>query len=131
MKCYSVNGQPATAAPLARLRERYSAGEPVTIQEAFAAAGLTAREAHVLLARTFGRSYGDIADDDALLKADGSPLSRQRVERIEHEARQKLGLTASVAVAIHAAERAGRSADLMDRRRRVRLTDLHVAPAAA
>jgi hypothetical protein len=131
MKSYSVNGRPATAAPLARLRERYDAGVPVTIEQAFAAAGLTAREAHVLLARTFGRSYGDIAGDDALRKADGAPVSRQRVERIEHEARQKLGLTASVAVAVHAAERTGRSADLMDRGRRVRLTDLHVAPAAA
>ena len=131
MKSYSVNGLPATAAPLARLRERYAAGEPVTVHEAFAAAGLTAREAHVLLARTFGRSHGDIASDDALRKGDGTPVSRQRVERIEHDARRKLGLTASVAVAVHEAERAGRSADLMDRGRRVRLTDLHAAPAAA
>jgi hypothetical protein len=131
MKSYSVNGRPATVAPLARLQARYSAGEPVTIQDAFAAAGLTAREAHVLLARTFGRSHGDIAGDDALRKSDGAPVSRQRVERIEHEARQKLGLTASVAVAVHEAERAGRSDDLMDRGRRVRLTDLHTAPAAA
>jgi len=131
MKSYYVKRRPATAAPLAGLRERYCAGEPVTIQEAFAAAGLTAREAHVLLARTFGRSLGDIAGDDALRKADGAPPSRQRVEQIEHNARQKLGLTASVALAVHAAERAGRSADLMDRGRRVRLTDLHAAPAAA
>ena len=28
MKSYSVNGRPATAAPLARLRARYWAGEP-------------------------------------------------------------------------------------------------------
>ena len=131
MKSYSVNGRPATAAPLARLRERYCAGEPVTVHEAFAAAGLTAREAHVLLARTFGRSHGDIARDDALRKADGTPVSRQRVERIEHDARRKFGLSTSVAVAVHAAERAGRSADLMDRGRRVRLTDLHAAPAVA
>jgi hypothetical protein len=131
MKSYSVNGRPATAAPLARLRARYSAGEPVTIEEAFAAAGVTDREAHVLLARTFGRSYRDIASDDALLKADGEPVSRQRVERIEHEARRKLGLSASVAVAVHEAERAERSADLTDRGRHVRLTDLHAAPAAA
>jgi hypothetical protein len=131
MKSYSVNGRPATAAPLAGLRERYCAGEPVTVQDAFAAAGLTAREVHVLLARTFGRSHGDIANDDALRKADGGPPSRQRVERIEHEARRKLGLRASVAMAIHEAERAGRSADLMDRGRRVRLTDLHAAPTAA
>ena len=131
MNSYSVNGLPATAAPLARLRERYCAGEPVTVHEAFTAAGLTAREVHVLLARTFGRSHGDIAGDDALRKADGAPPSRQRVEQIEHNARQKLGLTASVAVAVHEAERAERSADLMDRGRRVRLTDLHAAPAAA
>jgi hypothetical protein len=131
MKSYSVNGRPATAAPLARLRARYSAGEPVTIQEAFAAAGLTDREAHVLLARTFGRSHGDIAGDDALRKADGSAVSRQRVERIEHEARRKLGLRASVAVAVHEVELSERSADMMDRGRRVRLTDLHAAPAAA
>jgi hypothetical protein len=131
MKSYSVKGRPATAAPLARLRERYDAGEPVTIQEAFAAAGLTAREAHVLLARTFGRSHGDIATDDALRKADGASPSRQRVEQIEHNARQKLGLRRSVATAVHEAERLERSADLMDRGRRVRLTDLHAAPAAA
>ena len=131
MKSYSVNGRPATAAPLARLRERYAAGEPVTVHEAFAAAGLTAREAHVLLARAFGRSHGDIATDDALRKADGASPSRERVEQIEHDAREKLGLGASVAVAVHAAERAGRSADLMDRGQRVRLTDLHAAPAAA
>ena len=131
MKSYSVNRRPATAGPLDRLRARYCAGEPVTIQEAFAAAGLTTREAHVLLARTFGRSHRDISGDDALRKIDGAPPSRQRVERIEHEARRKLGLSTSVAVAVHAAERAGRSADLMDRGRRVRLTDLHAAPAAA
>ena len=131
MKSYCVKGRPATAAPLARLRERYCDGEPVTVQEAFAAADLTAREAHVLLARTFGRSHGDIAGDDALRKADGAPPSRQRVERIEHDARRKLGLRASVAAAVHEAERAERSADLMDRGRRVRLTDLHAAPAAA
>jgi hypothetical protein len=131
MNSYSVNGLPATAAPLARLRERYCAGEPVTVQEAFAAAALTAREPHVLLARTFGRSYGDIASDDALRKADGRTVSRQRIEQIEHDARRKLGLSASVAAAVHAAERTGRSADLMDRGRRVRLTDLHAAPAAA
>src|SRR5215468_10768598 len=105
MKSYSVNGRPATAAPLARLREQYCAGEPVTVQEAFAAAGLTAREAHVLLARTFGRSHGDIASDDAMRKTDGTPPSRQRVEQIEHEARQKLGLSASVAVAVHRTQR--------------------------
>jgi hypothetical protein len=131
MKSYYVKRRPATAAPLARLRARYFAGEPVTIHEAFAAAGLTAREAHVLLARTFGRSHGDIATDDALRKADGAPPSRQRVEQIEHNARQKLGLRTSVATAVHAAERSERSADLMDRGRRVRLTDLHAAPAAA
>jgi hypothetical protein len=131
MKSYSVNGRPATVAPLDRLRERYSAGEPVTVQEAFAAAGLTAREAHVLLARTFGRSHGDITSDDAVRKGNGTPVSRQRVERIEHDARRKLGLTVSVAVAVHEAERVERSADLMDRGRRVRLTDLHAAPAAA
>ena len=131
MKSYSFKGLPATAAPLARLRGRYDAGEPVTIHETFAAAGLTAREAHVLLARTFGRSHGDIAGDDALRKADGAPVSRQRVEQIEHNALQKLGLSASVAVAVHEAERAERSVDLMDRGRRVRLTDLHAAPTAA
>ena len=131
MKSYSAKGRPATAAPLARLRERYAAGEPVTVHEAFAAAGLTAREAHVLLARTFGRSHGDIASDDALRKGDGTPVSRQRVERIEHDARRNLGLSASVAAAVHLAERLERSADLRDRGRRVRLTDLHAAPAAA
>jgi hypothetical protein len=131
MKSYSAKGRPATAAPLARLRDRYSAGEPVTIHEAFAAADLTAREAHVLLARTFGRSHGDIAGDDALRKTDGTPPSRQRVEQIEHDARRKLGVSASVAVAVHEAERVQRSADLMDRGRRVRLTDLHAAPAIA
>src|SRR5262249_18372993 len=73
-------------------------------------AGLSVREAHVLLARTFDRSHGDIAGDDALRKTDGAPISRQRVERIEHEARRKLGLSASVAVAGHEAERAGRAA---------------------
>jgi hypothetical protein len=131
MKSYSVNGRPATAAPLARLRERYSAGEPVTIEEAFTAAGLTAREAHVLLARTFGRSHGDIAGDDVLRKADGTQPSRQRVDQIEHNGRRKLGLSASVAVAVHESERSERSVDLMNRGRRVRLTDLHAAPAAA
>jgi hypothetical protein len=126
MKSYSVKGRPATAAPLARLQARYSTGEPVTVQEAFVAAGLTAREAHVLLARTFGRSHGAIASDDAMLKADGAPVSRQRVEQIEHDARRKLALSATVAVAVHAAERAGRSADLIDRGRRVRLSPTQV-----
>src|SRR4051794_12976705 len=112
MKSYTVNGRPATAAaPLARLRERYCSGEPVSVADAFAAAGLSAREAHVVLARTFGRSYGDIAADDALRDRDGAAVTRQRVEQVERAARAKLGLGRSVAAAVHAAERAGRSAD--------------------
>jgi hypothetical protein len=83
------------------------------------------------MARTLGRSYGEIAGDDALRKADGAAVSRQRVEQTERAARRKLGLTASVAAIILAAERAARSVDLMDRGRRVRLTDLRTVAAPA
>src|SRR6516225_9355857 len=52
----------------------YHTGEPVTVEEVFEAVGLTPPERHVLMARTLGRSYGEIAGDDALRKADGAAV---------------------------------------------------------
>src|SRR5690349_3871116 len=98
---------------LDRLRQRYLAHGPVTLEEVFAAAGLTPRERHVLLERLprpdgVVQSHEQIAGDRVMRKPDGTAYTRQRVEQIEREARRKLGLPLSVAAAVHRAERAGR-----------------------
>jgi hypothetical protein len=100
------------------LRQRFVAGEPVNLADVLAAAGLTARERHVLLERLPRpdgtlRSHEQIAADGLMRKSDGSICSRQRVEQIETEGLRKLGLGRSIAAAVHWAERAGRALTLM------------------
>jgi hypothetical protein len=100
------------------LRWRYLAGEEVTLTDVFAAAGLGPRERHVILERLprpdgAVRSHAAIAADAVMLKSDGAPCTRQRVEQVEAEALRKLGLCRSIAAAVHGAERAGRALHLM------------------
>ena len=113
-----------------RLRQRFRAGEPVELAEALDAAGLTAAERHVVRARLAGRSYGQIAAGAALRKPGGGAYTRQRVQQIERDAAAKLGLAASLAEAVHAAERVDRALDLAERSGRVRAADLYLDPAA-
>jgi hypothetical protein len=115
---------------LERLRRRHTAGEPVPLAAVFRAVGLTATERHVVRQRLDGRSYGQIAAHAALRKPDGSPYTRQRVQQLEQDAAAKLGLAASLAAAVHAAERVDRALDLVERGGRVRIADLRLDPAA-
>jgi hypothetical protein len=115
---------------LERLRRRHTAGEPVPLAAVFRAARLTAAERHVLRQRLAGRSYGQIAAGGELRKPDGSPYTRQRVQQIEQGAAAKLGLAASLAAAVQAAERVDRALGLLEQGGRVRIADLHLDPAA-
>jgi hypothetical protein len=106
--------RPGLNPQLEQLRQRFLAGEPVTLADVLAAAGLSPREQHVILERLprldgVVRSHGQIAADGAMRKPDGTPCSRQRVEQIEQDARRKLGLAQSIAAAVHEAERTGRA----------------------
>ena len=64
-------------------------------------------------ARLAGRSYRQIAADAALRKPGGGAYTRQRVQQLERRAMVKLGLGASLAAAVHAAERADRALGLV------------------
>src|SRR5689334_15126681 len=69
--------RPGTNPRLDHLRERFLAGEPVTLTEVLGAAGLSPREQHVVverLPRADGvvRSHEQIAADAAMRKPDGS-----------------------------------------------------------
>jgi hypothetical protein len=134
--CARPPAAPPTSLPvrhrpgLERLRRQHTAGEPVPLAAVFRAAGLTAAERHVLRARLAGRSYGQIAADAALRKPGGGAYTRQRVQQIERDAAAKLGLAASLAEAVHAAERVDRALGLVERGQRVRAADLHLDPAA-
>src|SRR2546425_570824 len=81
---------------LEHLRRRFRAGEPVSLDEAFDAAGLVPRERYVLVERLAGRSYGDIAADVAMRKPRGSPYTRQRIQQLEADALGKLGVRPSL-----------------------------------
>jgi hypothetical protein len=116
--------------PLEQLRQRFLAGEPVTLADVFAAAGLSPREQHVVLERLprpdgVVRSHEQIAADGLMRKPDGSPCSRQRVEQVEQDARRKLGLPQSIAAAVHEAERTGRALILTAGGRSVSPDELH------
>jgi hypothetical protein len=115
---------------LERLRRRHRAGEAIPLGELCDAAGLTAVERHVLRERLAGRSYGQIAGDAALQKPGGGAYTRQRVQQLERRALVKLGLGASLADAVHAAERVDRAPDLVERGGRVQAADLHLDPQA-
>jgi hypothetical protein len=112
------------------LRRRFLAGETVTLADVFDAAGLSPREQHVILERLprpdgVVRSHEQIATDGVMRKPDGSLCSRQRVEQVEAEALRKLGLTRSIAAAVHGAERAGRALALMASGQAVPPDELH------
>jgi hypothetical protein len=136
--CSPVCARPPAAPPtslpvrhrpgLERLRRRHGAGESVSLAAVFRAAALTPAERHVVYERLAGRSYGQIAADAALGKPGGGAYTRQRVQQIERDATAKLGLAASLAVAVHAAERVDRALDLAERGGRVRAVDLHLDP---
>jgi hypothetical protein len=122
--------RPKLNPPLEQLRQRLLAGEPVTLADVFAAAGLSPRERHVIrerLPRPDGvvRSHEQIAADGLMRKPDGTPCSRQRVEQVEAGGLRKLGLCRSVAAAVHGAERAGRALHLTAGGRAVLPGDLH------
>jgi hypothetical protein len=122
--------RPGRNPQLEQLRQRFVAGESVTLADVFAAAGLTPRERHVIrerLPRPDGtlRSHAEIAADGVMLKSDGSPYSRQRVEQVEAAALRKLGLGRSIAAAVHMAERAGRALILTAGGRSVSPDELH------
>jgi hypothetical protein len=116
-EAFRYQERPGVYAQLEQLRQRFLAGEPVSLADVFAAAGLSLREQHVVrerLPRPDGavRSHGQIAADRVMRKPDGTIYTRQRVEQIERTARRKLGLGRSIAAAVHEAERAGRALTL-------------------
>jgi hypothetical protein len=110
---------------LQRLRVRYRAGERARLDDVLDAAGLSEQERHVVRGRLTGRSYGELAAGAELRKPGGGAYTRQRVQQIERGATAKLGLAASLAEAVHAAERVDRALDLVERGGRVRAADLH------
>jgi hypothetical protein len=116
--------RPGLHPQLEHLRQRFLAGEPVTLADVFAAAGLSPRERHVIVERLprpdgVVRSHEQIAADGLMRKPDGSRCSRQRVEQIEAAGLRKLRLSRSIAAAVHGAERAGRALHLMAGRQAV------------
>jgi hypothetical protein len=122
--------RPGLHPQLEQLRQRFLAGEPVTLADVFAAAGLSPREQHVILERLPRPdgtlpSHAEIAVDGVMRKPDGSACSRQRVEQVEAEALRKLGLCRSIAAAVHGAERAARALILMAGGRAVTPDELH------
>jgi len=116
---------PCVRAALARLRQRYAAGEAVSLAEAMAAAGLSPQERHVVGQRLRGRSFAEIAADAEMSRPDGRPYARQRLHQFEAEATRKLGLPGSVEHAVLAVERAEQAFDLAERGERIQADDLH------
>jgi hypothetical protein len=96
----------APARPLFLLRLRFQAGQPVTLPEAFDAVGLAERERNVVRQRLAGRSYRQIA---------GRSCTRQRVQQVERVAIARLGLSLSIAQAVHTAQRADQAQEWADR----------------
>jgi hypothetical protein len=110
---------------------RYAVRRPETVEEAFRLAGLTAREQHVVPERLAGRSYGDIAADDAVRKPDGNRFSRQRLQQLEQDALAKLGAPASVRECVHSDDRLERAVAMRERGRLVHLEELRHDPQKA
>ncbi len=107
---------------LKELRRRQAAGEPVTQEEVFDAAGLTPRERHVIIQRGAGRSFEDIAGDAEM------QVKRQYVNEVEQEARAKLRMEESMA---NTAIKALKIDSIIERKAQgklVRPTELHVDP---
>jgi hypothetical protein len=122
----------AEKTPLQALGERFDKGEKLNLPEVFEAAGLTDREKHVLEQRLQGRSHDEIAGDPEMKPKKGlKPLSRQRVEQIEQEARAKLGLEESIAKEVHAQDKAEGMASRIEAGKTVTAAELHAEPEAA
>jgi hypothetical protein len=86
---------------------------------AFRAAGLSAREQHVLLARLEGRTAAEVGGDRQLRRPGGGDVTGERVRQVEAVALRKLGVRFTIRD-LHERERAGRAAVL---RRRARLAE--------
>jgi len=100
------------------LRRRWRAGEPVTLAEAFDAAGLSGRQRAVVWGRLEGLSFGRLA------RAVGA-RSRQRVQQLERQAMRRLGVAAtSIAAAVHAAEQEHQAGVPRERSRRTTPADI-------
>lgn len=118
--------------PLQALGERFDRGEKLNLPEVFEAANLTGRERHVIEQRLQGRSHEEIASDQEMKPKKGlKPLSRQRVEQIEGQARAKLGLEESIAREVHAQEQAEGMASRIEAGKAVSAAELHAEPEAA
>ncbi len=103
--------QPDTAR-LEELKVRHEAGEPVSLDEVFDAANLDRRERHVVEQRLKDRSLGDIGKDPEMQFAEGEFRSRPgearergSVKYQEEHAMARLGTFASIAKAVHAAQK--------------------------
>jgi hypothetical protein len=112
----SLLRQAPAARPLFLLRLRFQTGQPVILPEAFDAVGLAERERHVVRQRLAGRSYGQIA---------GRSCTRQRVQQVERIAVARLGLSLSIAQAVHASQRADQAQEWADRSKLTSPADLH------
>src|SRR5262245_11107388 len=104
MSQFYVKSSPQTPVALEPLRQRFHAGEDVSLDDVFQAVHLSDRERHILRARLAGRSYLDISADAAVRRPDGGAPSRQRILQLEAGVMGKLGLAASVEKAVHADE---------------------------
>lgn len=102
--------------PLILLRLRFQSGERISLAETFEAAGLALHERQVIRERLAGRSYGAIA---------GRKLTRQRIEQVERSARARLGLSTSIAQAVHAAQRADQAAGFAEKAKCTNGAELH------
>lgn len=110
---------------LEQLRQRQDAGGEVSLQDAFLAAGLNAREQHVLQQRLQGRSHEEIAADPEMGK---KTLSRQRVEQIEKKANEKLGVETSIDKGVNAEQQADAALDMIERGKGVSAKEMHADP---
>ena len=124
-------GKQESTPAMDRLGERFARGEPVEMAEVYEAAGLNARQRHVIEQRLMGRTLEEIGRDPEMQAKKGAKqLTRERIRQIEEEARAKLGVNESVAKAIYAEERAGNSIRLMEDAGGVVPADLHADPEA-
>jgi hypothetical protein len=96
----TLQRQVSPAPQLYRLKRRFLVGGLVRLADVFRAAGLAQAERHVIAERLAGRSYGEIA---------GRSCTRQRVHQVERVAVARLGLSLSIAQAVHATERMDRA----------------------
>jgi hypothetical protein len=101
---------------LDRLRRRFLVGVAVRLADVFRAAGLTPNQRQVVRERLSGRSYAAIA---------GSARSKQAVKIAESKACSRLGLAASIELAVHAVERADNGRVKAEQADAVRPCELH------